>query len=199
MNWTQQPACRLVADRILLLEIAMKTQTRRRIHVLGLIGALAAVLSWIPEAQAQPQRGAGALVPLRAVAPLPPSSPWHGIAAEPSAKVQMKRNVLVLLSELTGDRVLRRVASRPRPPTLPVVTDSLAQERARRRGTFVEIAERRGFTPIITSKAVQVAYASSGAALFAAGIVASKVLSGGRSVTAYPHPWPAGIHISGSF
>jgi len=183
----------------LLLEIAMKTQPRRRTQVLVLIGALAAVLSWIPEAQAQPQRGESALAPMRAVAPLPPSSQWHGIAAEPSAKVQMKRNVLVLLSELTGDRALRRVALRPRPPTLPAVTDSLAQERARRLGTFVEIAERQGFTPIITSRSVQFAYASSGAALFAAGIVASKVLSGGRAVTAYPQPWPAGIHISGSF
>lgn len=80
-------------------------------------------------------------------------------------------------------------------------TESPAQGPMLPRATLSEIEERQGITHLVASPAAQIAYASSGAGLFAAGVVATKVLpvSLGSWVTVAPQPWPVGIQISGSF
>jgi hypothetical protein len=200
----------------------MKTHTGT---ILGVLGTIAMILAGIPEARAQEApsplarrapasavRGADeaarrlhawleqeiqASAKRRSLA-----SPYqlrYGVEPELPAQTELRREIFFFLASLTGESSLRRAAtSAPSSLTIRAVVDGEAEDRERRRATFVEIEELKGPSPRPTSAGARGAFASAGALLFASGIAGARLVSTTTTLVV-PQPWPAGLRISGTF
>jgi hypothetical protein len=207
-----------------LLDATVKKHSGWRAPVVGLLGAIVISAGLLPEARAQEAEARGPARRLRRAAAPDPfarrlslalaqglhagagprlvGAPYlrYGLEPEPPAQAELKRQLFFFLSEVTGESSLRRAAaSLPFSSTLRAFVDGEAQDSMRQRATFVEIEGLKGPSPRPISPLARAAFASSGVALLASGIVCTRLVSAGNTVAIAPQPWPMGIRISGTF
>jgi hypothetical protein len=123
----------------------------------------------------------------------------NGFEPEPILGVELRREILVFLADLTGERSLRRAGVKlPAISTIRAIADMDALERARRRGSYIEIEDFKGPERSVTTPDAVLA----GSVLLGAGLVIYRIRDEADTSDAFavrPQPWPPGIRIKGKF
>lgn len=126
----------------------------------------------------------------------------YGIEPESPMQVYIKREMLLVLAQVTGLGAVGRAARGLSPSSsIRAIAEGESAERTRGRATYLQIEDREGPTPLRTSPGSQATFAAAGATLFTNGLVGQKLLHGslGDALTIHPLPWPIGVEISGRF
>jgi hypothetical protein len=124
----------------------------------------------------------------------------NGFEPESIREVEFKREILVFLAALTGERSLRRAGTElPRISTIRAMAELAALDRARRRATYIETEDFKGLDKTITTPTAMVA----GAVLLGSGAVIERLSDAAPgepdAVRIKPQLWPPGIRITGRF
>ena len=124
----------------------------------------------------------------------------NGFEPEPLVELELRREILVFLAEVTGERSLRRAGTQlPRISTIRAIADMNALERARRRATYIQTEDFKGNDKSITTPTAMLA----GGILLASGATIDRLIldepGEGARAKIKPQLWPPGIRIKGRF